>query len=89
MTTNILTDTDIARLKWQCRRGMLELDELLLGFMQQGFAALTALQQQRFVEMLNYPDQLLFDYFFGDATPIDKEVADVITRIQQAAIAAT
>lgn len=73
-----------ARLRWQCRRGMLELDALLGDFLDGGYAALTNDEQITFRKILDYPDQLLFDYFFGQGKPVDKEVANVIERIQQA-----
>jgi antitoxin CptB len=73
-----------ARLRWQCRRGMLELDALLGDFLETGYALLNSKEQVTFRKLLDYPDQLLFDYFFGQAKPVDKDVAHVIERIQQA-----
>ncbi len=73
-----------ARLRWQCRRGMLELDALLGDFLDSGFALLNTNEQLTFRKILDYPDQLLFDYFFGQGKPVDKDVAHVIERIQQA-----
>ena len=74
-----------ARIQWQCRRGMLELDLALEGFLQRDYENLTAEQQRTFHQLLECPDQLLFDYLFGATHPIDKDVADVIERIRHAA----
>lgn len=75
---------NLSRVRWQCRRGMLELDALLGDFVEQHYLALTPQQRISFHAILEYPDQLLFDYFFGQSIPIDKDVADVIQWIRRA-----
>ncbi len=75
---------ELSRLRWQCRRGMLELDALLGDFVEHHFQTLDAHQQSIFKQVLNFPDQLLFDYFFGSAKPIDKDINNVIERIRYA-----
>lgn len=77
-------ENDLARVRWQCRRGMLELDALLGDFVEQHYQNLTQQQRTSFHAILDYPDQLLFDYFFGQSVPIDKDVANVIQWIRQA-----
>ena len=74
--------TELSRLRWQCRRGMLELDALLGDFVDNHYIELDQSQQDIFQQILGYPDQLLFDYFFGNGNPIDKEVNNVIERIR-------
>ena len=78
------SDSQLSRLRWQCRRGMLELDALLGDFMTHSYNELDATQKSLFETILHYPDQLLFDYFFGNAKPIDKDIAHVIERIRYA-----
>lgn len=73
------------RLAWQCRRGMLELDILLGQFLEQRFAALTALQQQAFEDLLNYPDQILYDYLLGASRPANPALSHVIDQIRKPA----
>ena len=73
-----------SRLRWQCRRGMLELDALLGDFLETGYVRLNDAQRITFRKLLDYPDQLLFEYFFGQAKPVDKDVAYVVEQIQQA-----
>lgn len=89
MKTIVNSVTELSRLRWQCRRGMLELDALLGDFVEQHYLDLTQAQQVIFHDILSYPDQLLFDYFFGSSKPVDKDVADVIKQIQQAVTPAT
>lgn len=80
-------DPDAAgrRLRWQCRRGMLELDLLLLGFLDKGYEDLSPAGCNAFEALLGSPDQLLYEYLLGGTVPIDKEVADVVRRIRAAA----
>ena len=75
---------DLSRIRWQCRRGMLELDTLLGEFVEAHYGQLSSQQRKHFHTILEYPDQMLFDYFFGQSIPIDKDVADVIQWIRQA-----
>lgn len=78
-------EASLRRLHWQCRRGMRELDELLGGFLQRGYAELAEDGRRGFDALLACPDPLLYEYFFGDTVPIDKDVADVVRRIRAAA----
>ncbi len=45
------------RVRWACRRGMLELDILLLGFYDGCYATLPEPVQQQFIALLESPDQ--------------------------------
>lgn len=76
--------SDLARVRWQCRRGMLELDALLGDFVERHYVDLDTRQRASFHAILDYPDPVLFDYFFGQTIPVDKDVANVIQWILQA-----
>ena len=78
-------DAQRARLLWQCRRGMLELDAMLQAFMDKGYDDLNEAQQHAFEVLLQTPDQLLLEYLMGRTIPIDKEVAYVARRIRESA----
>ena len=73
------------RLRWQCRRGMLELDLLLQGFLESGYSDLSEDRQRTFSRMLEYPDQLLLDWLVGHIVPADPEVRELVERIRAAA----
>lgn len=73
------------RLRWRCRRGMLELDLLLQGFLDSGYTALSEPQQECFVTLLELPDQTLFEYLMGYREVKERELADVVARIRHAA----
>lgn len=73
------------RLRWRCRRGMLELDLLLQGFLEHGYRRLTSEQRALFAgDFLALPDQQLHDYLLGHATPEDTDVAQLVERIRAA-----
>ena len=74
-----------AQLKWRCRRGMLELDLLLQGFLENGYGTLDSAGRTAFQELLSYPDQDLLEYLMARALPTDKDVADVVNGIRTAA----
>ena len=74
-----------ARLAWQCRRGMLELDLLLQAFLDRCYDALPPQQQRAFERLLTYPDQLLLEYAMGRRLPADPELAHVVTCLRAAA----
>jgi len=71
-----------ARLAWQCRRGMLELDLLLQAFLDDQYDSLTFDEQRAFEGLLNYPDQILLEYAMGRLLPADPALAHVVTRLR-------
>lgn len=52
---------ELDRIKWQCRRGMLELDLILEKFSRRHLGNLDPDQLERFKELLAYPDNDLLD----------------------------
>lgn len=72
------------RLQWQCRRGMRELDELLLGFLERGYDSLDTDGRRAFGALLEYPDAVLLEWLMGRMIPTDKEVGHVVDAIRKA-----
>jgi antitoxin CptB len=71
-----------SRLRWRCRRGMLELDLIFNQFLDLGYAELNTQQKQLLDQMLDYPDQLLFDLLLGHMVSSDKDVAQLVDHIR-------
>ncbi len=69
--------------KWQCRRGMLELDLLLNNFVDKGVNDLSAEQKQTFEMLLSYPDQTLLDLLLGNSVSSDSSIASLVQQIRQ------
>ena len=57
------------RIRWRCRRGLLELDLVLERFLQRRFGGLDAEMVRRFDELLDQPDNDLLDLALGRAEP--------------------
>ena len=76
---------DETRLRWQCRRGMLELDLMLEAFVEKRYADLPLKTKHAFHQLLQCQDQYLLDYLMGQAVPNDKDVADVARQVRDAA----
>ena len=64
---------------------MLELDELLQGFLRQRFDQLTDTELSTFETLLQCPDALLLEYFLGQTVPVDAHMAHVVKQIRQSA----
>lgn len=57
------------RLRWKCRRGMLELDVLFERFLQQGYDQLSEAEQILFESLLEEPDPVLYNWLLGHDEP--------------------
>jgi len=73
------------QLRWQCRRGMRELDQLLLRFLENEYPAAGEAQKSAFRELLALPDPELIGYLLGGQIPVDANIANVVSRIQNRA----
>ncbi len=77
-----ISSSEKSRLRWQCRRGMLELDLFLLNYFDDCFDELTSTQQQTFAQLLKATDDQLFNWCLGREVPNDQAQADLIERIR-------
>ena len=73
------------RLRWRCRRGMRELDLLLLTFIDRGGYMLGSEEAQAFQRLLDYPDDMLVQLLMGRTASCDKSIANIIEKIRSAA----
>ncbi|MFC3122125.1 FAD assembly factor SdhE [Agaribacter flavus] len=71
----------LARLKWACRRGMLELDVLLLPFVEQAFEQLSYEEQVTFERLLTSDDPDLFAWFMGHQKCEDAVLAAMVDKV--------
>ena len=60
---------EIDRIRWRCRRGLLELDLVLKGFLERGYDRLGPEQRAVFAELLEQPDNDLLDLAMGRTEP--------------------
>ncbi|MCU7959121.1 MAG: succinate dehydrogenase assembly factor 2 [gamma proteobacterium symbiont of Bathyaustriella thionipta] len=76
------TQQDYQRLRWQCRRGMLELDLMLENYLQARYPDMSDVQKADFARFLKNPDQLLYDWLMEQQIPTDKKVAQLVADIR-------
>jgi antitoxin CptB len=75
--------SDRDRIRWHCRRGLLELDLLLERFVAQRLDALNAAQIEVFKELLQYEDNDLLDMVMGRAEPVDASVSGLLDLLRK------
>ena len=56
----------LAKLRWQCRRGTKELDFLLLRYLETGYLSGDDEEKDRFVELLTLEDDKLIEVLLGE-----------------------
>ncbi|RUO79470.1 succinate dehydrogenase assembly factor 2 [Pseudidiomarina taiwanensis] len=69
------------RLKWACRRGMLELDVLFAPFVDEAYDDLSEQQQDVFRRLLTCDDPDLFAWFMGHQRCEDDELRGMVEYI--------
>lgn len=77
----VIDKNNLARLRWHCRRGMLELDLLLQAFLERRFSELSANDQQLFVELLSWQDQDLYNCLVAGKPLADPRFSGLVTAI--------
>ncbi len=66
---------------WHSRRGMLELDLLLVPFTEEAFDSLDHQEQLLYRDLLGEEDQDLFAWLMGRATPTEQRFIPMIELI--------
>lgn len=64
--SELITDS---RIKWKCRRGLLELDIILEKFCETILLTLSDEEKKQFFYFLDTPDQILSDWIYTQALP--------------------
>ncbi len=79
-STNLLK-VNKARIKWACRRGMLELDMLFTPFVDEAYDDLSTKDQFTFERLLTRQDPELFAWFMGHEICEDTELNAIVQFI--------
>ena len=74
---------DKNRLFWASRRGMLELDLILLPFLEKIYPSLEPEDQRRYQQLLDCEDQDLFGWFLRRQEPDDPELKAIVKIIRE------
>lgn len=60
-----------SRLRWRCRRGMRELDQLLARYLEHGWPQASQAERDAFDALLDTEDDVLWDWCLGHGRPAD------------------
>lgn len=77
----MFTKQRLSRLKWACRRGMLELDVLFMPFVEEAFDDLDDQQKEVFERLLTCDDPDLFAWFMGHQKCEEPDLAAMVEHI--------
>ena len=76
-----MNDLDYRKLLWRARRGMWELDQLLVPYCEEVVRGLSATAQESFARLLKEEDADLLNWFSLEGSPEDKELKSLISDI--------
>ena len=88
MATGSTRMGELDRIRWRCRRGLLELDLVLAAFLRDGLAQLSAADLQAFARLLEAADNDLWDWVSGRSEPADAELGALVGRLRSVRIVA-
>ncbi len=77
----MFTPEEKARIKWACRRGMLELDVLIMPFFEECFDGLSKEEQQDFIQLLECDDPDLFMWMMQHGRSEQINLAKMVDKI--------
>ncbi len=72
---------ELARLRWRCRRGMRELDQLLRRYLDLRYPDAGDAEKAAFAELLNLSDPELVGYLLQKQVPESPQRARVVEQI--------
>lgn len=73
---------NLERVRWRCRRGLLELDILLGRFVDAHYAKLSEAEVQTFEALLDMPDNPLWDMISGRQDSTQQEQRSLLEKIK-------
>jgi antitoxin CptB len=73
-----MTHAEQNRLKWKCRRGLLELDLVFERYLRQ------SPQDPELLPLLELPDNDLWDIVAGRSDAYDPRLSDIVARLRAA-----
>ncbi len=76
------SENKLSKVRWQCKRGMLELDLILQNFCDNAYMSLNADKQLQFEQLLMAEDQDLQRWLIGVEPAADPKLQDLILVIR-------
>ncbi|KAF1693350.1 hypothetical protein CSC62_13230 [Pseudoxanthomonas jiangsuensis] len=73
---------ELRRIRWRCRRGMRELDQLFERWLAQAYPTASEPEHRVFLRLLDCEDDRLWRWFMGYEACPDAELSALIDRIR-------
>ncbi len=73
---------ELRRLRWRCRRGMRELDDLLVRWLEREWASTSEEGRGVFLRLLDCEDDRLWRWFLGHETAPDAALDALVQHIR-------
>ncbi len=75
-------DEEVRRLRWSCRRGLLELDIVLQRFLATNYDTLSEPDRKAFNDLLELSDNTLLAYLNNLETPTDPRLQVIVKNLR-------
>lgn len=75
-------EAELKKLRWRCRRGMRELDQLLERWLDRAWRQSPTAERETFLRLLDTEDDKLWRWFLGHEASADAELTALIERIR-------
>jgi len=72
---------EIKRLRWRCRRGMRELDQLMLRYLDSRWPIADDAERKLFLQLLDCEDDKLWRWFMGLERPEEESIDAIVSLI--------
>ena len=76
-----MVEQESRRIRWRCRRGLLELDCVLLQFYEQHFDTLDHESRRAFIRLLNQPDNDILAWLQKRESPPENDLKLIVDKI--------
>ncbi|GAB3385218.1 FAD assembly factor SdhE [Lysobacter fragariae] len=75
-------ETELRRLRWRCRRGMRELDQLFGRYLDREWRQSSEDERGVFLRLLETEDDRLWHWFMGHEVADDAQIQTLVERIR-------
>ncbi len=75
-------EAELRHLRWKCRRGMRELDQLLARYLDREWRQSSGSERGVFLRLLETEDDTLWYWFLGHRTPPDASLDALVQHIR-------
>lgn len=80
--SNPSDEAELRRLRWRCRRGMRELDQLLERYLERAWRQAPTAERGVFLRLLETEDDKLWQWFMGHERSPDDALQQLVERIR-------